>query len=289
MEFIVVTGMSGAGKSKVIDALEDIGFFCVDNIPPQMIGRFADLHQMSGGSIDKIAVVVDSRGREMFRDFIGSLDELAGREVRFKLLFLDAEDSVLLKRYKEGRRRHPLLGGNILTLEDAIHYERRLLRSARERADYIIDTSQMTIAQLKECIVKTFMEDENEAMLVHCMSFGFKNGLPGEADLVFDVRCLPNPYYLPELKNLSGLDEPVRDYVMQFPQSRELLEKLWELIDFLLPLYIQEGKSRLVIAFGCTGGKHRSVAFAQDIASRLTKKGVRVVVNHRDKDKTNAG
>lgn len=283
MEFTVVTGMSGAGKSKAIDALEDIGFFCVDNIPPQMLGKFVELGKMSGGSIDKVAVVVDARGKDLFRSFIGSLNELGKQETPYRLLFLDARDDVLLNRFKEGRRRHPLLGGNnILTLEDAIRYERRLLRAARERADIVIDTSQMATSRLKECIVQSFLDDERQSMLVYCMSFGFKNGLPGEADLVFDVRCLPNPYYIPDLKEHTGLEAQVYDYVMKWSQSRELLAKLLDLIDFLIPLYIQEGKSRLVVAVGCTGGQHRSVAFARAISQHLEKSSARVVVNHRD-------
>lgn len=285
MEFVVVTGMSGAGKSKVIDVLEDIGFFCVDNVPPQMLGKFSELYKMSGGSIDRIAVVVDARGREMFRDFISSLEELGQNEQTYRLLFLDAEDGVLLKRFKEGRRKHPLLGGGILTLQDAITAERLLLQSARLRADYVMDTSQMSVSQLKERIVSTFVEEAGQAMLVQCMSFGFKHGLPSEADLVFDVRCLPNPFYIPDLRERTGLEEPVYSYIMQFPQSRELLTRLEQLIDFLLPLYMEEGKSQLVIAVGCTGGRHRSVAFAQAIGSWLQEKKARVVINHRDKDK----
>lgn len=288
MEFIIVTGMSGAGKSKVIDALEDIGYFCVDNIPPHLLCKFADLHKISGGSIDKIAVVVDSRGRDMFRNFLSSLDELRKQDIRFRLLFLDADDTILLKRYKEGRRKHPLLDGSgIITIEEAIRLERTLLASARQRADYVIDTSQMAVSQLKERTVNIFMEDASRAMLVHCMSFGFKNGLPSEADLVFDVRCLPNPFYVPELKEHTGLEKSVHDYVMQFAQSRQLLEKLMDLLDFLLPLYMEEGKSQLVVAIGCTGGKHRSVVFAQELSRHISQKNVHVIVNHRDKDKQN--
>ena len=196
---------------------------------------------------------------------------------------------MLLKRFKEGRRKHPILGGSILTLQEAISAERRLLQAARLRADYVMDTSQMTVSQLKEQIVSTFVEEAGQAMLVQCMSFGFKYGLPSEADLVFDVRCLPNPFYVPELRERTGLEEPVRSDIMQFPQTRELLARLQGLIDFLLPLYVEEGKSQLVIAVGCTGGKHRSVAFAQAIGSRLQEKEVRVVISHRDKDKAGMG
>lgn len=288
MELIIVTGMSGAGKSKTMDALEDIGYFCVDNIPPQMLGRFAELGEMSEGRIDRVAVAVDARGREMFRDFLTSLDGLDARCQPYRVLFLDASDETLLRRYKEGRRRHPLLDGTILTLEDAVRFERELLRGARQRADYVIDTSNLSVAQLKETIVETFLADARQAMLVHCMSFGFKNGLPRDADLVFDVRCLPNPFYEPELRALSGLDEPVGEYIMRFPQSRQLLDKLFDLIDFLIPLYAEEGKSRLVVAIGCTGGRHRSVFFTRELCNHLAAKGERVVVNHRDMQKPNS-
>lgn len=288
MELIVVTGMSGAGKSKAMDALEDIGFFCVDNIPPQMLSRFADLGEMSGGKINRVAVAVDARGREMFSDFISSLDALNQQHQPCRLLFLDASDTVLLHRYKEGRRRHPLLDETTSTLEDAVRLERELLRAARQRADYTIDTSNLSVAQLRETISETFLNDLGQAMLVQCMSFGFKNGLPGEADLVFDVRCLPNPFYDPELRPLSGLDAPIRDYVMQFPQSQELLKKLFDLIEFLVPLYQQEGKSRLVLAIGCTGGRHRSVVFAQALGEHLVEQGVRTAISHRDMLKANS-
>ncbi|MCI8623660.1 MAG: RNase adapter RapZ [Provencibacterium sp.] len=284
MELVMVTGMSGAGKSQAIHLLEDIGFYCVDNLPPQMIGKFIELCETPGEELNRVAIVVDVRGRGMFLDFIASLHEPGGCPRKYKLLFLDAEDSVLLKRYKEGRRRHPLLeaGGS---LQEAIAAERQLLSPVRRRADYIVDTSQTAVSQLREQLVQIFTGGNEQAMLVQCMSFGFKHGLPSEADLVFDVRCLPNPFYVPELREHTGLEEPVRRYVMQFPQSRELLERLEALIDFLLPLYVQEGKSQLVIAVGCTGGKHRSVAFAQAIGSRLLEQGVRAVICHRDKDK----
>lgn len=290
MEFVVVTGMSGAGKSKVIDALEDIGFFCVDNVPPFMLSKFSDMQKKSGGTIERIAVVVDARGRQLFCDFLAGLDELHQRGDRFRLLFLDAEDGVLLKRFKEGRRKHPLLDGEKNeTIGAAIVAERAMLRGAKARADYVIDTSLTTSGQLKERVVKIFIENSAETMPVHCLSFGFKNGLPGDADLVFDVRCLPNPFYQPDLREKTGLEAPVCDYVMRVPQSGELLQRLIGLIDFLLPLYLAEGKSQLVIAIGCTGGKHRSVVFAQKIGEHLANLGVHAIISHRDKDKRNHG
>lgn len=289
MELIIVTGMSGAGKSRVVNALEDLGYFCVDNVPPLMLEKFAQLGQSSQGSAQKMAVVVDARGGEMFADFTGALDRLRQDGFPFRLLFLDADDETLLRRYKEGRRRHPLLERTALTIEDAIRRERELLRPARQEADFYFDTSLTTPAQLRERVVQTFLESPAQGMLVQSISFGFKNGLPKEADLVFDVRCLPNPFYVPELRDHTGLEAPVRDYVMAAPQSQELLRHLYELVDFLIPLYLREEKSQLTIAMGCTGGRHRSVAFAQAMGEHLQAQGLPVAITHRDKDRTNHG
>ena len=289
MELIIVTGLSGAGKSKVVNTLEDLGYFCVDNVPPQMLEKFAQLGRTSQGNAQRMAMVVDSRGGEMFADFTGALRRLREEGYPFRLLFLDADDEILLRRYKEGRRRHPLLERSALTIEDAIRQERDLLAQARQEADFVFDTSLTTPAQLRERVVETFLSTPAQGMTVQCISFGFKNGLPMEADLVFDVRCLPNPFYVPELKEQTGLDAPVRDYVMAAPQSRELLQRLFDLVDFLLPLYLQEGKSRLTVAVGCTGGRHRSVAFAQAIGEHLREGGAPVVITHRDKGRNNHG
>ncbi len=289
MELIIVTGLSGAGKSRVINTLEDLGYFCVDNVPPQMLEKFAQLGRTSQGNAQRMAVVVDSRGGEMFADFSGTLNRLRLEGYPLRLLFLDADDETLLRRYKEGRRRHPLLERSALTIEDAIRQERQLLAQARQEADVVFDTSLTTPAQLRERVVQTFLSTPAQGMTTQCISFGFKNGLPMEADLVFDVRCLPNPFYVPELRDHTGLEAPVRDYVMASPHSQELLRQLFGLVDFLLPLYIQEGKSRLTIAVGCTGGRHRSVAFAQAIGEHLQKAGVPVVITHRDKDRNNHG
>lgn len=289
MELIIVTGLSGAGKSKVVNTLEDLGYFCVDNVPPQMLEKFAQLGRTSQGNAQRMAMVVDSRGGEMFADFTGALRRLREEGYPFRLLFLDADDETLLRRYKEGRRRHPLLERSALTIEDAIRQERDLLAQARQEADFVFDTSLTSPAQLRERVVETFLSTPAQGMTVQCISFGFKNGLPMEADLVFDVRCLPNPFYVPELKEHTGLEAPVRDYVMAAPQSRELLQRLFDLVDFLLPLYLQEGKSRLTIAVGCTGGRHRSVAFAQAIGEHLREGGAPVVITHRDKGRNNHG
>ena len=282
MKFVIITGLSGAGKSRAIDALEDIGFYCVDNMPPSLIPKFAELCYQSEGKISRVAIVTDIRGGDFFVDLFSELDYMKSKNVEYKILFLDASDSVLITRYKETRRRHPLTDMFNGSMEEAIKAERRLLMPARERADYVIDTSLLTAQQLKQKIMGIFSKDSSEGMMVDCTSFGFKYGIPAEADLVFDVRCLPNPFYLENLKYKTGLDQEVQDYVMQFGQSVKLLEKLSDLIDFLLPLYQEEGKSHLVIAVGCTGGKHRSVTFAERIYKHLSDKGLRTTVNHRD-------
>ncbi|MBQ3125951.1 MAG: RNase adapter RapZ, partial [Clostridia bacterium] len=253
--------------------------------PPQMVGRFAELNRRPDQGIEKMALVVDSRAGSMFDCFGESLDELRAAAHPYRLLFLDADDAVLLRRYKEGRRKHPLLGEGCASVEEAIARERALLQTARERADFLIDTSNLPVAQLKERLTKIFIPDARQAMMVECISFGFKNGLPKDADLVFDVRCLPNPFYLPALRPLTGLDAPVRDYVMRFPQSRQLLDRLIDLIDFLLPQYVREGKSQLVIAIGCTGGQHRSVTFAQALGEHLQELGCPVSIQHRDRER----
>jgi UPF0042 nucleotide-binding protein len=282
MEMIIITGMSGAGKSRVIDTLEDIGYYCVDNMPPVLIRKFAELAMQSEGSIAKMAIVVDSRGGKMFQAFYEELDLLKQQNIPYKLLFLDCDDAVLVNRYKETRRKHPLLGENTPSLGEAIAKERKLLNPARERADYVIDTTHLAPIQLKEKISSIFLDNIATGMLINCMSFGFKYGVPNEADLVFDVRCLPNPFYISELKFKTGIDADVREYVMSWQQSQELYKKLVDLIDFLIPLYVSEGKSQLVIAFGCTGGKHRSVTFAELEYQHLLDQDRKVTVNHRD-------
>ncbi len=282
MDFIIVTGMSGAGKSRAIDAFEDIGFYCIDNMPPKLISKFAEICLQSEGKISRVAIVTDVRGGELFQGLFEELDLLKSRDFSYKLLFLDAAEGVLMRRYKETRRRHPLLDVVKGSIEDAVKSERLLLKPARERADYIIDTTYLSAAQLKERISNIFLDNVATGMLINCMSFGFKYGAATEADLVFDVRCLPNPFYLDELKRQTGLDKPVRDYVMSWPQSNELAAKIIDLIDYLIPYYLDEGKSQLVIAFGCTGGKHRSVTFAQMLYAHLSDRGNRVTVNHRD-------
>ncbi len=284
MEFVIVTGISGSGKSSAVKVLEDIGFFCIDNMPPQLIPNFAAMCN-ENTEITKVAIVTDIRGGAMFFKLSECIAKMHIAGINIKVLFLEASKEVLMKRYKETRRKHPLdevSGGDI---SKAIDAEIELLREIREDADYIVDSSFLSSGQLKEQIADLFLEKPMDRMMVSCMSFGFKYGVPGEADLVFDVRCLPNPFYLPELKHKTGRDSEVRDYVMGFEQSCVLRDKLFDLIGFLLPHYVSEGKSRLVIAFGCTGGKHRSVTFAELTAAFLREKECKVKTLHRDIEK----
>ncbi|HEX3026874.1 MAG TPA: RNase adapter RapZ [Clostridia bacterium] len=281
MAFVIITGLSGAGKSRAVNALEDIGFYCVDNMPPTLIPKFADLCLKTEGKIENIAIVTDVRGGALFNSLFDGLDELKKQGGDYKILFLDADDQVLVRRFKETRRKHPLseLGS---TIGESLRQEREILRPARERADYIIDTTNLSPAQLKERITVLFLGDNKTGLIVNCMSFGFKYGAPAEGDLVFDVRCFSNPFYVDELKQLTGLDEPVKDYVFASPKTQGFVTRLFDMIDYLTPLYADEGKSQLVVAIGCTGGKHRSVAIAEALYKHLLEKGIRTAVNHRD-------
>lgn len=288
MQLLIVTGMSGSGKSSVMNVLEDIGYYCIDNIPPKLIARFVDLCRKSDNQITRIAVAVDIRSGDMFAEIFHSWQALKSEEdVDVKVLFIEASDEVLIRRYKETRRKHPLdekFNGN---MHAAIQYERRQLSQLREIADYYIETSELSASQLKEQVKELFLGRSSDSLVIKVMSFGFKYGASTESDLVFDVRCLPNPYYIDELRNHTGCESCVRDYVMSFEQSQTLLAKLKDLIDYLIPLYVHEGKSQLVIAFGCTGGKHRSITFAELIAKHLIEQEYRVQKYHRDitKDK----
>lgn len=284
MKFLIVTGMSGSGKSGAVNILEDIGYYCIDNIPPQLIPKFAEIC-VSNGQMKKVAIVTDIRGGELFLELDEGLNYLKENNMETSILFLDASDDVLIKRYKETRRKHPLDEQSHGSLQSAINTERKILASVRERADYYIDTSELSMGQLKETVYSIFLEDPNASMIVKVMSFGYKYGVSREADLVFDVRCLPNPFYIPELKHHTGLESCVSDYVMKFEQSQTLLEKLQDMLDFLIPLYIHEGKSQLVIAFGCTGGKHRSVTYAEAIYKYLCVKNMKCRICHRDINK----
>lgn len=282
MEFVIITGMSGAGKSRAIAAMEDIGYYCVDNLPPKMVRAFTDLCVQADQKAERVAIVIDARSREIFGDIFEEVENMFEPGSGFRLLFLDCDDATLIQRYKETRRRHPLMDEQNASIEEAVAQERRVLARIRESADYVVDTTFLSVNQLREQIVGIFLDNKNQSMLVNCMSFGFKYGLPKEADLVFDVRCLPNPFYLPELKPQTGLDAPVREYVLSWEQAQRLAEKLIDLIDYLLPLYRDEGKTQLTIAVGCTGGKHRSVVFAQLLEEHLRVQQIRATVTHRD-------
>ncbi len=282
MQLIIITGMSGSGKSTAMKVLEDIGFYCIDNLPPQFIPNFADVCARTGGSLNKVAIAVDIRTGDMFSEIHEIIHKLKeGMPGEVKIIFMESSDDILIQRYKETRRRHPL-AEKYSSLLEALEAEREALLPLRSQADYYIETSRLSTSQLGEEIRDIFLENHLDSIVVKVMSFGYKYGISAEADLVFDVRCLPNPFYVPELKTHTGQEACVRDYVMQFPQSQTLLNKINDLLEFLLPLYISEGKSQLVIAFGCTGGKHRSVTFAELTADSLKEKGYRVHKMHRD-------
>jgi len=282
MEFIIVSGMSGAGKTRAINVLEDIGYYCVDNMPPALIPRFAEMCFQSGGKISKVAFVTDARGANKLDKFFEGLDELKKAGFKYEILFLDASDEALIKRYKETRRMHPLMNIYNGSIVHAIAAERELLADIKKQASYIIDTSNLTSQQLKDYIIELYAKDRKYNMIVSVQSFGFKYGAPTDADLVFDVRCFPNPFYVDELRNKTGLDKEVYDYVFGFPQTNIFMQKLCDMINFLIPLYIEEGKSSLLIAIGCTGGKHRSIAIAEKLNKYINENITHSAVTHRD-------
>ena len=284
MEFVILTGLSGAGKTNALHAMEDIGFYCVDNLPPLLLDTFYDLCENATDTrMKRVAVVADARSGEMFGELSDVLQKAKLDGKRFKTLFLDAKLDTLVIRYKETRRKHPLSGEMVSgSVEEAVELEDELMKSVREMADYVIDTTFMTPAQLKERVTTLFTGEIGDSLLVTCMSFGFKYGISMEADLIFDVRCLPNPFYIPELKPLTGLDEAVVDYVMSFDVSGQFMKKLADFIDFTLPLYKQEGKSEVVIGIGCTGGKHRSVTVARLLNTHLVEQNQKSATHHRD-------
>lgn len=285
MELLIITGMSGAGKSHAANALEDMGYYCVDNIPPAIIPAFVQLSAIKGETLNKIAIVTDIRGGELFSDINKVLVDLKNHNIEYKILFLDSSDEVLVKRYKENRRKHPLASYSEFSLLQAVQKERQILKSIRSSADYIIDTTYISISQLKNNLSKIFFGSINNTLKINCKSFGFKYGNDTEADLVFDVRCLPNPFYVEELKSKTGLDKEIRDFVMNSGESKEFLEKLNAFLDVAIPLYAKEGKSQLIIAFGCTGGKHRSITFAELVGEYLKQKDYDCIITHRDINK----
>ncbi len=282
MEFIIVSGLSGAGKSKVASFLEDIGFYCVDNLPAPLIPPLAQLCMASPGKYDRVALVTDIRGGQTFEALFAALDQLKAMECEHKILFVEASAETVIKRYKETRRSHPLAKGG-RTLPQAVELERAALEVVRRRAEYIIDTTALSTAKLRGEVLRLFGEPgAAPEMSVNVVSFGFKYGIPIEADLVFDVRCLPNPFYIAELREQTGLDEDIRDFLFGYQQSGDLIKHLEELLSFLLPLYVEEGKTALVIAVGCTGGQHRSVFITHALADFIRQLGYTVSENHRD-------
>ena len=286
MELLIVTGLSGAGKSLAMNVLEDIGYFCIDNIPAGLMPRLVDFAQQGENMLQKVAVVLDVRGCRSAADVDEALNGLDKCGVDYRILFLDCSEEVLQRRYKETRRIHPLTSYEGVPTARAIAMEREVLRPLFERADFVLDTSLLSPAQNKERICSLFLQEEKEVMVLNIVSFGFKYGLPKEADIVLDVRCLPNPFYIPELKPLTGLDQEVVDYVMSFDESKELLRRIQSLLEFSLPLYVKEGKSQLTVAVGCTGGKHRSITFARLIGQFCTGLDFHPAVHHRDAGRT---
>lgn len=284
MKIVIVTGMSGAGKSTALNVLEDEGYYCVDNMPISLIIKFADLAASQEEGYSDIALGIDIRSGNALNELDEVLQKLEARRYNYKILFLDSSDDVLVKRYKETRRTHPLAKDD--RVDKGISLEREQMTFLKERADYIIDTSQLLTRELKQELEKIFVKDTGYSNLfVTVLSFGFKYGIPVDADIVFDVRFLPNPYYIDDLKSLTGNDKAIQDYVMGFDETKDFLNKVEDLIKFLLPNYVKEGKNSLVIAIGCTGGKHRSVTLANAIADAIQQTEYGCKVEHRDIEK----
>jgi UPF0042 nucleotide-binding protein len=282
---VIVTGLSGAGKTQAIRCLEDLGFFCVDNLPPKLIPKIAELCQQSGERVRRVALVIDVRGGLFFDSLSEELNNFQQQGIKYEILFLEASDEVLVRRYKESRRQHPL--GEEVSVLEAIRAERERLRELRGKASIILDTTGMSARDLKENLTQLFGKPEKANLSVTLLSFGYKYGIPMDADLVFDVRFLPNPNYVEGLKHLTGLDQAVLDYVFGDTMTKRFMRRLYGMLRFLLPCYVQEGKSHLVIAIGCTGGQHRSVAVAERLA-RLLRRGYEVNLHHRDIPRTGA-
>ena len=282
MNFLIVTGLSGAGKSMAVNALEDIGFFCIDNIPVALLPRIVDFALQGENQLNRVAVVMDVRGVRSIEKLQEALADLDEKKIDYDILFLDANDAAIQRRYKETRRQHPITISEKVPITEAIAKERKLLQPLREKAKYVIDTSLLSAAQNRERVCSLFLDKGESPMELMVVSFGFKYGLPQEADLVLDVRCLPNPFYVPELKHKTGLDQEVVDFVMGYPEAQELLRRYENFLQYALPLYVKEGKSQLTIAVGCTGGKHRSITFARKLAEYCTSLGYEPGVQHRD-------
>ena len=285
MEFLIITGLSGAGKTCAADVLEDLDYYCVDNMPVALMTRFAELCLDTRGRYEKVALVTDTRDREGFSELLNTIEELRKMDCDVRILYMDADVPTLVRRYKESRRPHPLSESG-MSMEDAVRHEEELLAPIKQKADYVLNSSSMTLGVLQNRLFALFAgEGQKRGLDVTVMSFGFKHGIPLDADLVFDARFLPNPFYVEQLRELSGLDRPVAEYIFSHPQTRSFLEKLEDLIAFLLPYYIEEGKLTLTIAIGCTGGRHRSVAIASALHKHLLANNINSVNVNRDIDK----
>ncbi|MBR0041033.1 MAG: RNase adapter RapZ [Oscillospiraceae bacterium] len=285
MEFLIITGLSGAGKSRAADVLEDLDYYCVDNMPVALIPRFAEFCAATGGRYEKVALVTDVREKDGFGELLSTLEKLRESEITCRILYMDADVPTLIRRYKESRRPHPLAekGGSV---EQAIRREMELLAPVREQADFVVNTTRLTLGKLQSRLYELLCgEGEKRELDVTVLSFGYKHGLPSEADLVFDARFLPNPFYVDELREKSGLDLPVKEYVFSFQQTRTFMEQVEAMLEFLIPLYIEEGKTGLTVAVGCTGGRHRSVAIAAALNDHFLARGMSSVNVNRDIDK----
>lgn len=280
-ELVVLTGVSGAGKSSAMAFMEDVGYYCIDNMPPELMTTFISI-LTNNDNYSKVAIVIDVRSSSSFKSLIDSISQAENFGYDIRIIYLDVNDKEALKRYKLTRRKHPFADKYNGNIKSAIAYEKELLSGLRGMANHVIDTSDLTAAQLRTRLGEILLGSSSDVMNIHCMSFGFKHGIPSEADFVIDVRCLPNPYWVEELRGKTGLDKEVRDYVFSFEDAHKLLEKTTDLLDFLNPLYIKEGKSQIVLAIGCTGGNHRSVAIAEALKEHFEKQWDNVTINHRD-------
>lgn len=280
LHVLIITGLSGAGKTQTVNCLEDLGYYCVDNLPPALLTKFIELSMQSEGKIEKVALVIDVRGGDFFHDLSRSLKELEDNHIGFQILFLEASDEVLVRRFKESRRRHPLAtSGRLL---DAIRMERSILEELRGRADIIIDSSTLSPKELKDKLISHFSESSNGEFTVNMVSFGYKVGIPLDSDIVMDVRFLPNPFYDPVMRTMTGEDLPVIEYVLDYPITKSFIRRFLNMLKFLIPHYIEEGKTNLAISIGCTGGQHRSVVLADYIGKQLRKMGYNAMIRHRD-------
>lgn len=284
MDFLIISGLSGAGKSRAANVLEDLDFYCVDNMPTALLTKFAELCLATRGRYERVALVTDVRGQESFTELFAALDELRHMGVAYRILFVEASEATIIKRYKETRRPHPL-APEAGSIQEAVRLETKLLAPMRDAADYILNTTGLTLSMLQNRIRGFFEGDRKRDLLVNVESFGFKYGIPMDADMVLDVRFLPNPFYVEELRHMTGMDEPVRDYVLSSDTAQDFLDRLCGMIDFLLPQYAEEGRYALTIAVGCTGGQHRSVAVAKALADHLQEMGEDVKFSNRDMKK----